>query len=111
MTTPWKISLSEVEALLPPIGTAGTRSTFPIAHGTMRAGLYAPVGSDPQDPHPQDEIYIILSGTGMFVRGEERQAFQPGDILFVPALMEHRFEDFSDDFKTWVVFWGRRGGE
>lgn len=111
MTTQWKISLEKVEALLPPKGTDGTRSTFPITNGSMRTGLYAPVGTDPQKPHEQDEIYIILSGTGMFLRGEERQPFKPGDILFVPAHMEHRFEDFSDDFKTWVVFWGPKGGE
>ena len=23
----------------------------------------------------------------------------------------HRFVDFSDDFGTWVVFWGPEGGE
>jgi hypothetical protein len=32
-------------------------------------------------------------------------------MLFVPAGVEHRFEDFSDDFAVWVVFWGPDGGE
>lgn len=31
--------------------------------------------------------------------------------MFVPAGMTHRFEDFSADFVTWVVFWGPEGGE
>jgi len=32
-------------------------------------------------------------------------------MLFVPAGVEHRFENFSDDFATWVIFYGPEGGE
>jgi len=32
-------------------------------------------------------------------------------VIFVEAGVEHRFEDFTDDFETWVVFWGPQGGE
>jgi len=46
-----------------------------------------------------------------FVCGEERSRFAPGMVLFVPAGTTHRFEDFSADFATWVVFWGPQGGE
>ena len=35
----------------------------------------------------------------------------PGTPLFVAAGVEHRFDDFSDDFETWVVFYGAEGGE
>jgi mannose-6-phosphate isomerase-like protein (cupin superfamily) len=45
------------------------------------------------------------------VNGDARFRFGPGDVLFVPAGVEHRFEDFSDDFVTWVVFYGPEGGE
>ena len=31
---------------------------------------------------------------------------QPGDLIFVPAGREHRFLEFTEDFKTWVVFFG-----
>ena len=64
-----------------------------------------------EQPHDRDEIYIVASGQGTFVRGEERVAFRANDMLFVPARMRHRFEDFSADFATWVVFWGPIGGE
>jgi hypothetical protein len=40
-----------------------------------------------------------------------RPPFAPGDALFVAAAVEHRFEDFSDDFGTWVMFYGPAGGE
>jgi uncharacterized protein YjlB len=45
------------------------------------------------------------------VRGGERVSVAPMDLLFVPAGMEHRFEAMSEDFATWVVFYGPAGGE
>jgi len=68
--------------------------------------LFAPDGQDNQTPHSQDEFYIIVSGSGTFRRGEESVSFVAGDALFVPAQMPHRFESFSDDFQTWVIFFG-----
>lgn len=34
-----------------------------------------------------------------------------GDAVFVPAGARHRFHSFSAGFATWVIFWGRKGGE
>lgn len=82
-----------------------------LAHGTMELGFYKPDGTDPQQPHEQDEIYVIQSGSGTFVCGDERTPFEPGEALFVPAGVVHRFENFSDDFAAWVVFYGPKGGE
>ena len=88
----------------------------PLTHGTMRLGMYSPVGKDPQQPHEQDEVYIVAQGSGTFAvevgpQQAERHPFGPGDALFVPAGVEHRFEDFSDDFAAWVIFYGPEGGE
>lgn len=80
-------------------------------HGSMEVELYAPQGVDLQQPHSRDELYVIISGTGFFVHDQERHPFEPGEVLFVPAGDTHRFEDFSDDFATWVVFYGPEGGE
>lgn len=82
-----------------------------LEHGTLELGYYKPQGSDPQQPHTQDEIYIVQSGSGTFVLGDSRQPFEQGEALFVPAGAVHRFEDFSDDFAVWVVFYGPDGGE
>jgi mannose-6-phosphate isomerase-like protein (cupin superfamily) len=90
---------------------AGERFVVAFAHGTMSVELYAPVGHDPQGPHAQDELYFIHSGTGELVVAGERRAFVAGACFFVPAGVEHRFERFSEDFATWVVFWGPQGGE
>lgn len=104
----WLISLDAIRAAIP---DGDKRYFYPIRHGTMRVGLYAPRGRDAQQPHTQDEIYIVQKGSGTFLKGGERKAFKAGDVIFVEAGIEHRFEDFSDDFETWVVFWGPEGGE
>lgn len=89
----------------------GRRSALLLNHGSMDLRWYAPRGEDPQTPHDQDEIYIVASGSGTFLRAGERFPFGPGDALFVGAGIDHRFVEFSDDFAVWVVFYGRVGGE
>lgn len=89
----------------------GERFAVALAHGTMSVEYYAPIGHDPQTPHEQDEVYFIHRGTGELVISGDRHSFSAGDCLFVPALVEHRFENFSGDFGAWVVFWGPKGGE
>nr|TFG55066.1 MAG: cupin domain-containing protein [Hyphomicrobiales bacterium] len=71
-------------------------------------GMYKPGEIDDQTPHIRDEIYIVASGTGTFFCAGERQEFGPGDVFYVAAGVEHRFETFSNDFATWVVFLGAR---
>jgi len=87
------------------------RSIVLFQHGTLTVKLYAPRGSDPQTPHTRDEIYVVIRGTGDFFCADERRKFGPHDFLFVPAGMEHRFENFSDDLALWVFFYGPEGGE
>ena len=79
--------------------------------GDFSVELFAPRGTDTQQPHDQDEAYIVASGSGMFRRSEERVPFQQGDLLFVAAGIPHRFEEFTDDFQTWVIFFGPKGGQ
>jgi mannose-6-phosphate isomerase-like protein (cupin superfamily) len=89
----------------------GERFAVALQHGSMKVELYAPRGTDPQAPHRQDELYVVISGDGEFLCGETRTSFSQGDVLFVPAGVTHRFENFSDDFVTWVIFYGPDGGE
>lgn len=85
--------------------------TVLMRHGTMQVEYFAPRGVDRQTPHKQDELYIIVSGESRFYRDGAYVQCRKNDVLFVPAGMEHRFEDFTDDFATWVIFYGREGGE
>ena len=75
-----------------------------MEYGTMSVEIYRPVKTDLQTPHKQDELYVIISGKGEFLNDGKRTTFNPGDIFFVAAGIEHRFENFTDDFVTWVIF-------
>jgi mannose-6-phosphate isomerase-like protein (cupin superfamily) len=92
-------------------GAKGERFAVALERGTMSLELYAPRGTDPQKPHARDEVYVVVTGSGQFVSAGVREAFGPGDVLFVAAGVEHRFERFSDDLAVWVVFYGPEGGE
>ena len=104
-----KLTVPEALARLP--GPSGERYVELFRHGTLSVELYAPRGSDPQDPHTRDEVYVVVQGRGQFRNGDARHPFGPGDLLFVPAGVVHRFEDFTDDLAVWVVFYGPEGGE
>ena len=93
------------------LAEAGDDYVVLLRHGTLEVGAYRPVGIDEQEPHRQDEVYVVLAGSGYFVNGDTRRPFEAGELLFVPAGVTHRFEDFSDDLLLWVVFYGPDGGE
>lgn len=80
-------------------------------HGSLVVEIYKPEGVDWQTPHTRDEVYVVISGTGWFVNGEVRERFVAGQVLFVPAGVVHRFEEFTANFSTWVFFYGPEGGE
>ncbi len=69
-------------------------------------GLYvlAPGAIDPQSPHDEDEAYVVLSGRARFTAADETVACGPGDVLFVPALVPHRFHDIEEELRVVVVF-------
>ncbi|MGZ3999789.1 MAG: cupin domain-containing protein, partial [Mucilaginibacter sp.] len=77
----------------------------------MSVEIYRPQKTDLQQPHRQDELYVVMKGSGVFVNDGIRNDFGAGDVLFAPAGIEHRFENFTDDFVTWVIFYGPVGGE
>jgi mannose-6-phosphate isomerase-like protein (cupin superfamily) len=103
------LTLADALGRLP--GPAGERYVELFLHGTMSIELYAPRGDDPQTPHTKDEVYVVVQGSGQFRNGDTRHAFGTGDVLFVPAGVTHRFEEFTDDLAVWVIFYGPEGGE
>ncbi len=93
----------------------GTQSPRPVglglSHGSMYTLVYRPPTPDDQQPHTQDELYVVMQGSGTLVVEDERHLFATGDMLFVPARAVHRFEDFTDDLLLWAIFWGPEDGE
>lgn len=107
--TPVSLAPADWLARLP--GPDGARSVLAHEDNGLTVKLYAPRGLDPQQPHVRDEIYVVVSGSGTFVHGSNRDAFAPGDFLFASAGLVHRFEEFGDDLALWVIFYGPDGGE
>ena len=94
---------------------AATDSGFPLAtlfrHGSLAVEFYAPQGVDRQQPHARDEVYVVASGAATYVCADSRQSVEPGEVLFAAAGVPHHFEGMTDDFGTWVFFYGPIGGE
>jgi mannose-6-phosphate isomerase-like protein (cupin superfamily) len=108
------IRFADAHAGIP--GPAGEHAVSFLQRGTLNAllsvGRFAP--SRPADHltvHAQDEIYVVVRGRGVLIHDGKRDAFEPGDLLFVAAGIEHRFEDLAGDLAVWVIFYGPRGGE
>jgi mannose-6-phosphate isomerase-like protein (cupin superfamily) len=97
-----KVSLADALSQLE--GSNGQLFAKVMERGRMSVEIYRPVKTDLQIPHQQDELYVIISGSGEFINNGNQTTFAPGDVLFVAAQMEHRFEHFTDDFATWVIF-------
>lgn len=102
-------ALAEVLAALPAPAGGGRRYVEPFSRGHVRLGLYAPWPSDPQQPHIQDEFYVVVRGNAVLVLEATRAPCAAGDALFVAAGQAHRFEELSADFAAWVVFFDAPG--
>jgi mannose-6-phosphate isomerase-like protein (cupin superfamily) len=73
---------------------------------SMSVGTYSiPVGGvDNQEPHHEDEIYVVTTGRATLVTPSGSEEVGPGDVLFVPAEEEHRFTDVTEDLALLVLF-------
>jgi mannose-6-phosphate isomerase-like protein (cupin superfamily) len=73
---------------------------------SLSLGLYVlPAGgSDPQQPHNEDEVYYVISGQALITVGEETQAVRPGSTVFVGKQVPHKFHDISEELRLLVFF-------
>lgn len=72
----------------------------------LSVGTYSvPVdGIDLQQPHTEDEIYVVTHGRATLWTPSGSAQVGPGDVAFVPAGEEHRFVDIVEDLAVVVVF-------
>ncbi|WP_328720606.1 cupin domain-containing protein [Streptomyces sp. NBC_00247] len=72
----------------------------------MSVGLYAlDAGAlDPQSPHSQDEVYLVVSGRASITVGVETTVVSRGSVVYVPAGVAHKFHHITEDLRVMVVF-------
>jgi len=72
----------------------------------LSVGLYRlPAGgTDPQQPHTEDEVYYIARGRGQIRVGEEDREVQAGSVVYVAAHVEHRFHTITENLDIIVFF-------
>ncbi|MEV0602367.1 MULTISPECIES: cupin domain-containing protein [Streptomyces] len=72
----------------------------------MSAGLYAldAGSSDPQAPHQQDEVYLVVSGRASITVGMETTQVARGSVVYVPAGVPHKFHHITEDLRVMVIF-------
>ena len=88
------------------LATVPTEFVKLLEFGDLEVEYYQPNKIDKQTPHKRDELYVIAAGSSSFVRENEIYHVETNDVLFVKAGETHKFIDFTDDFATWVVFYG-----
>lgn len=72
----------------------------------LEAGIIVlhPGEEDTQEPHPADELYYIIEGSGLMELGESKRSVKKGSIIFVPAKMHHRFYGNKEDLVILYMF-------
>jgi quercetin dioxygenase-like cupin family protein len=72
----------------------------------LSGGLYVlPAGAaDPQRPHAEDEVYVIMSGRATITVAGEERAVRPGSIVYVPARVPHHFHSITEELEALVLF-------
>ncbi len=72
----------------------------------LSVGVYelASGSKDAQDPHTEDEVYIVLRGQAQATVADEKFAVRPGSFLYVPARVPHRFHEIEGDLALLVLF-------
>jgi mannose-6-phosphate isomerase-like protein (cupin superfamily) len=77
-----------------------------LREATLSAGLYVlPAGAaDPQQPHDEDEVYVVMSGRGQIRVGDEDRVLQAGSVVFVGRGAPHYFHTIEEDLRIIVLF-------
>ena len=84
---------------------------YQIVHRSagLELGVYVLVAPEPdrQQPHEDDEVYVVLEGSGVLDVEGTRVELQEGHAVFVPAGAEHRFIGY-EQLSVLVIFERKR---
>ncbi len=113
--------ITDAGRLTLPADGAGVHWVEHLRVADLSVGTYTiPAGgTDTQQPHTEDEIYVITAGRATLVAGPgavaldggdpadtatQRQPVQPGSVVYVAAGEVHRFTGITEDFAALVLF-------
>jgi mannose-6-phosphate isomerase-like protein (cupin superfamily) len=72
---------------------------YEIVHTSpgLELGVYVLVAPEPdrQQPHEDDEVYVVLDGTGVLMIEGKPVPVRPGQAVFVPARADHQFTAYE----------------
>jgi mannose-6-phosphate isomerase-like protein (cupin superfamily) len=84
-----------------------TGGGYEIVHESpgLEVGVYVLVAPEPdrQQPHEDDELYVVLEGSGVLEVEGESTAVEEGSAVFVPAGADHRFIGY-EGLSVLVIF-------
>ena len=71
----------------------------------LEIGVYVLVSPEPdrQQPHEDDEVYVVLEGRGTLDVEGAKTELRVGNAIFVPAGAEHRFSGY-EQLSVLVIF-------
>ena len=77
-----------------------------LRRDSMSCGLYVleARAEDPQDPHQQDEVYLVLEGRAQLMVAGQDQPVGPGSVVFVARSVPHRFHHITERLTVLVFF-------
>jgi mannose-6-phosphate isomerase-like protein (cupin superfamily) len=77
-----------------------------LRRDSLSCGLYVlePGADDPQTPHQEDEVYVVLAGRARLTVAGRDQPVGPGSVVFVARTVPHRFADVTERLSVLVLF-------
>jgi mannose-6-phosphate isomerase-like protein (cupin superfamily) len=80
---------------------------YEVVHASpgLEIGVYVLVAPEPdrQQPHEDDEVYLVLEGTGVLEVEGTSFPISEGHSMFVPAGADHRFSAY-EQLAVLVIF-------
>ena len=90
------------------------RGGYEMVHRSpgLELGVYVLVAPEPdrQQPHADDEVYVVLEGSGALEVDGEQAELREGHAVFVPAGADHRFVGY-ERLSVLVIFDRASGAE
>jgi mannose-6-phosphate isomerase-like protein (cupin superfamily) len=77
-----------------------------LRRDALSCGLYVleAGADDPQEPHREDEVYLVVEGRARLEAAGQDRPVGPGSVVFVARAVPHRFHDITERLSVLVFF-------